>query len=423
MEAVALVDGNNFYASCEQSINPNLRKRPLVILSNNDGCVIARSAEARELRIKMGVPYFKIKERLKELDVVVLSSNYSLYGDMSRRLMNLLKKYCEEIEIYSIDEAFISIRRPNNNDLHPWARALRTHIYQNLCLTITIGIAENKVKAKLANKLAKNFDFSAGIFDLVNINNQNDYLKTIKIENIWGIGNQTYKWLKRKGIKNANEFKEMDSYEVKKKLGITGERIQLELKGYKCLPIKKTNQSKKEIRVSRSFGKSITRLEDLKQALAIYTIKAAEKMRMQNLQTSTVTIFTRTSHYSNLTYHKSSCRNLIEATNSTNIILKAVLELAEEIYHPEYKLAKAGVLMQNLTNCDHLQRSFDNDLSNNDLIKIRTLIRTIDSINRKFKNESITWGITKRTQSWRMKRDLLSSTSTTDIKKIPIIII
>ena len=163
-KAIALIDANNFYASCEQSINPHLRNKPVVILSNNDGCIIARSPEARALKIKMGIPYFKVKERLNRLGVAVLSSNYSLYGDMSKRLMNLLKDYSEEIEIYSIDEAFVSIIRPKDKNLNPWARKVRCLIYQNLGITLTIGIGENKVRAKIANKLAKNIDYSAGIF-------------------------------------------------------------------------------------------------------------------------------------------------------------------------------------------------------------------------------------------------------------------
>ena len=232
MNAIALIDGNNFYASCEQSINPSLRNKPLVILSNNDGCIIARSAEARILKIRMGEPYFKIKERLNKLGVIVLSSNYSLYGDMSKRLMNLLKKNCEKIEIYSIDEAFISIHRPHNNDLSPWGRKLRTLIYQNLGLTITIGIAENKLRAKLANKLAKRINYSAGIFDLGIANNKNSYLKEINVDNIWGIGTQTSRWLKSKGIKNAKELKDMNQHELKKKLGVVGQRIQLELNSF-----------------------------------------------------------------------------------------------------------------------------------------------------------------------------------------------
>ncbi|MBK16988.1 MAG: nucleotidyltransferase [Prochlorococcus sp. SP3034] len=423
MEAIALIDGNNFYASCEQSINPSLRKKPLVILSNNDGCIIARSAEARALGIKMGTPYFKAKKRLNQLGVIVLSSNYSLYGDMSKRLMNLLKKHCEKIEIYSIDEAFVSISRPKDNNLYRWARQLRAFIYQNLGITITIGIGENKVRAKLANKLAKEIDQSSGIFDLANIKNKDNYFKRFRVEDIWGVGNQTSKWLRSKGIKNANEFKEMDEYEVTKKLGVVGKRIQLELKGYKCLSIENIKTQKKEIRVSRSFGKPITRLEDLTQALAIYAITASEKMRLQNLQTSTITIFTRTSHYSNYHYQKSAYKNLVEPTNNTNIILNIVLELAKEIYNREYKLAKAGVLMQNLTSYNYLQKSIHNSFSEEKLLKENNLIKTIDYLNSKFNNKAVSWGIIQRTQNWEMNKNLLSGTSTTNIDKIPTIII
>ena len=423
MDAIALIDGNNFYASCEQSINPALRKKPLVILSNNDGCIIARSPEARVLGIRMGTPYFKAKKKLNQFGVIVLSSNYSLYGDMSKRLMNLLRKHCEKIEIYSIDEAFVSISRPKDNNLYSWARSLRSFIYQNLNITITIGIGENKVRAKLANKLAKEIDDSSGILDLSNIKNQDTYFKRVSVENIWGIGNQTSKWLRSKGIKNAKEFKEMNEHEITKKLGIVGKRIQLELKGYKCLPIENIKNKKKEIRVSRSFGEPITKSEDLNQALAIYAITASKKMRIQNLQTSTIIVFTRTSLYSNDNYQKSAYKNLVEPTNKTTIILKIVLELAKEIYSPEYKLAKAGVLMQNLTSYNYLQKSINNSLYEETSLKEDKLIRTIDSLNSKFDNRAITWGITKRKQNWRMNKNLLSGTSTTNIDEIPIIII
>jgi len=423
MNAIALIDGNNFYASCEQSINPSLRNKPLVILSNNDGCIIARSAEARTLRIKMGEPYFKIKNRLKRLGVIVLSSNYSLYGDMSKRLMNLIKEYCERIEIYSIDEAFISINRPINKDLYPWARELRALTYQNLGLTITIGIGENKLRAKLANNLAKRIKSSAGIFDLANVNNQNSYLKEINIDNIWGVGHQTSKWLRSKGIKNAKELKDMNQYELKKKLGVVGERIQLELKGYQCLPIEDKKKQKKEIRFSRSFSQPITKLEDLKQALAIYAIRASEKMRIQNLQASTITIFARTSHFSNFNYQKSACKKLTEATNNTNIILKIVVELSNQIYHPEYKLAKAGVLMQDLSDFTYCQKSIINYSSTDKSERERDLINVIDSLNNKFKSEVITWGIVNKKQSWSMNRKLLSGISVTNIDKISTITI
>ncbi len=422
-KAIALIDANNFYASCEQSINPHLRNKPVVILSNNDGCVIARSPEARALKIKMGIPYFKAKERLNRLGVSVLSSNYSLYGDMSKRLMNLLKNYSEEIEIYSIDEAFVSILRPKDKSLHPWARKVRCSIYQNLGITLTIGIGENKVRAKIANKLAKNINSSAGIFDLDRIDNENDYLRKISVKNIWGIGKQTSNWLQSKGIKNAKELRDMDQDEIIKKLGVIGKRLQLELKGNQCLPIEIIKKPKKEIQVSRSFGKPITKLEDLTQALAVYAIKASAKMRSQNLKSSTITVFTRTSHYSNHAYQKSAHKNLLNATDNTSTILKIVVALSKEIYTPEYKLSKAGVLMQDLTNCKYLQQSIINDKFQEDSKKSISLMKTIDSLNKKFNNEAITWAIAKKPQEWKMNRNSLSSGSTTNIKKIPNIII
>ena len=423
IKAMALIDANNFYASCEQSINPHLRNKPVVILSNNDGCIIARSPEARALKIKMGIPYFKAKDSLNKLDVAVLSSNYSLYGDISKRLMNLLKNYCEEIEVYSIDEAFVSISRPNDMNLHPWARKLRSLIYQNLGISLTIGIAENKVKAKLANKLAKNIDHSAGIFDLARTKEVSNYLQQISVNEIWGVGKQTSNWLQSKGIKNAEELKDMEENEIVKKLGIVGKRLQLELKGYKCLPIETINKSKKGIQVSRSFGIPITKLEELTQALATYAIKASAKMRSQNLKTSVISVFARTSKYSNQNYQRSAYKKLINATDDTNTILKVVVSLSKEIYNPDYKLSKAGVLMQDLTNCEYLQQSIMDFKSQADIKKSERLMRTIDLLNKRFNNSAITWAITKKTQKWAMNRNLLSRVSTTDIKKIPAIVV
>ena len=215
----------------------------------------------------------------------------------------------------------------------------------------------------------------------------------------------------------------MNQYELKKKLGVVGQRIQLELKGYQCLPIEEKKRQKKEIRISRSFSQPITKLEDLKHALAIYTIRASEKMRLQHLQASAISIFARTSHYSNFPYNKSAYKKLIQATNDTNIILKIVIELSNQIYHPEYKLAKAGVIMQDLSDYNYFQKSIINYSSKDKSEKGTKLIQTIDSLNNKFKNEVITWGIAKKKQSWGMNRKLLSGTSITNINKIPTIII
>ncbi len=300
-----------------------------------------------------------------------------------------------------------------------------TKVIANIPYNITgpIGIAENKVRAKIANNLAKNIDSSAGIFDLARIYNDNDYLRKISVEKIWGIGKQTSNWLQSKGIKNAKEFRDMNEDEIIKKLGIIGKRLQMELKGNKCLPIEIIKKPKKEIQVSRSFGKPITKLEDLTQALAIYAIKASEKMRSQSLKSSAITIFVRTSNYSNHPYQKSAYKKLINATDNTSTILKTVLALSKEIYTPEYKLSKAGVLMQDLTNCKYLQQSIINYESQEESKKSIRLMKTIDSLNKKFNNEVITWAITKKPQEWAMNRNSLSSGSTTDIRKIPNIMI
>jgi len=214
----------------------------------------------------------------------------------------------------------------------------------------------------------------------------------------------------------------MEENEIVKKLGIVGRRLQLELKGYKCLPIEKNKKSKKEIQVSRSFGTPVTKLEDLTQALATHAIKASEKMRSQNLQSSDIRVFARTSKYSSQNYQRSAHRKLTNATDDTNKILKTVVELSKEIYNPEYKFSKAGVLMQDLTNSEYLQQSVINYKSQKVLKKSKNLMKTIDLLNKRFNNNAITWAITKNPQSWKMNKNLLSRSSTTDIEQIPTIV-
>ena len=208
-QATALIDGNNFYVACEQSIDPSISGQPVIVLSNNDGCIIARSPEARLLKIPMGKPYFKVRHELEQLGVVVRSSNYSLYGDMSQRLMNLLKQHSERIEIYSIDEAFAQINRPSNYDRLPWARQLRVLIHQHLGLPIAIGIGATKSQAKLANHLAKTIPKYAGIFDLMATKDQDYWLRAIDVENVWGVGKQLARWCRMRGINNAQQLRDM----------------------------------------------------------------------------------------------------------------------------------------------------------------------------------------------------------------------
>ena len=263
---IALIDGNNFYTACEEILDPSIKNKAVVILSNNDSCIISRNAKARSIGIKMGEPYFKVRDKLNRNKVVVRSSNYSLYGDISQRMMSLLKANCFEIEIYSIDEAFATIIKSNDNDLISWARSLRELIHQNLGITIAIGIGSNKLHAKLANHIAKRVSGQAGIFYLDADKNPNIWMNSIDIENVWGVGKSLSKWFKKKGVKTALDLKYMSTNELKARYGILGEKLQLELKGKKCYPIINRSPPKKETTVSSSFGRPIRDIKDLKQA-------------------------------------------------------------------------------------------------------------------------------------------------------------
>ncbi|KGG12630.1 MULTISPECIES: Y-family DNA polymerase [Prochlorococcus] len=419
--AIVLIDANNFYAACEQVFDPSLVERPLVILSNNDGCVIARNAKARQLGVLMGQPYFKIRATLERLDVAVRSSNYALYGDMSQRLMTLLKIHCEEIEVYSIDEAFGEINRPPNKNLFPWARQLRANIYQSLGLPISIGIGINKGQAKLANHLAKTITNYAGIFDLENASNKEAFFESIAIEDVWGIGKKLAHWCRIKGIHNARQLRDMPSSELKAKCGVVGIRLQKELQGYTCVPLSVYPSAKQETCVSRSFSKPITKIEELRQAIATYVVRAGEKLRKQNQYAGSITVFTRTSNYTKNFYSQSATRQLYLHSNDTAVLLRVSLDLVERIFCPYHKLIKAGVIMQNLTRNDHLQLHLLKQQKPQKYLQRERLMSVIDHLNQLYGNGTIQWAACGVSRHWEMRRQNLSPAATTRLKDIPIV--
>ncbi|WP_269623136.1 Y-family DNA polymerase [Prochlorococcus marinus] len=420
--AIALIDSNNFYAACEQSIDPSTHGRPLVVLSNNDSCIIARNAAARQLGISMGQAYFKIRHKLKTLDVEIRSSNYALYGDMSQRLMNLIKANCEEVEVYSIDEAFVKVQRPSNHDLKFWAQQLRELIYQNLSLPIAIGIGSTKSQAKLANYIAKTMSDYAGIFDLEVAVNQDDWLEKIAIENVWGVGKKLAYWCRSQGVNNVKQFRDMPKNLLKTKFGITGIRLQHELKGKTCLELSTKPIAKKEICVSRSFSHPITNIKDLRQAIAIHTIRASQKLRSQKLQANTITIFTRTSHYTSTFYSQSASQHLNIASNDTQLLLSASLNLTKQIFHSNRLLMKAGVIMQNLLSEDSLQLNLFSKYSAEHKLRQECLMKVIDRLNKRYGQNTINWAICGANKDWEMCRKHLSASATTRFKEIPIVI-
>ncbi len=414
-------DANNFYASCEQMIDPSLKGKGVVILSNNDGCIISRSSEVRKIGIPMGKPYFKLKEKLNHLNIEVRSSNYELYGDISNRLMNILRDNCEELEVYSIDEAFASIKRPEDQNLHPWAKYLRALVYQNIGIPISIGIGNNKVLSKIANHIAKKIERNAGIFDIAIIRNQDEYLNLIEIEKVWGVGRKMSKWFKQRGITNARELRDMPIEELKYKFGVVGIRLQKELKGEICIPIISNPSARKQICVSRSFSYPISSIEDLRHAIGNYVVIASEKLRKYNQLSSEITIFTSSAVSSNNYFTKNATTKLDVASNDSLTMLRKSLPLTQKIFVPYQKLTKAGVIMTKLQSNKYQQKILFKSQNTKGDLQLECLNKTIDSINRKYGNNTLTWGASVIGKYWYPRRKKLSKFKTTCLENIPIV--
>ncbi len=419
--SIALIDSNNFYAACEQSIDPSIARRPLVILSNNDGCIIARNAEAKCLGISMGEPYFKVRHKLKSLGVEIRSSNYALYADMSQRLMNILKDNCEEIEVYSIDEAFAKITSSYNCNLSSWASQLREIIYQNLGLAISIGIGASKVQSKVANYLAKTTATHAGIFNMENIENKDKWLEKVPIEKVWGIGRNLSHWCQIQGIQNALQLRDMPSNIIRKKMGVTGIRLQQELKGEQSLNLSIESIKKKETCVSKSFSHPVTRIEELRQAIATDVIIASEKLRRQKQYASKLTIFTRTSLYTPFFYSQSATACLVLPSNNSKVLLSTALDLTEKVFKPNYLFMKAGVIMQNLLSQEYLQLNLFSNNNPEELLKQEHLMKRIDYLNKRYGRNTIQWAACGINQNHSNGQKYLSPLKTTQLQEIPIV--
>ncbi|CAI8209340.1 MAG: DNA polymerase IV 1 [Prochlorococcus marinus str. MIT 9313] len=418
----ALIDGNNFYASCEQSLDASLIGRPLVVLSNNDGCIVARSSEARALGISMGTPYFKVRHKLDRLGVVVRSSNYALYGDMSQRLMSLLEAHCEELEIYSIDEAFAYINGPSDDNLKPWARHLRAQVHRNLGLPIAIGLGASKGQAKLANHLAKAIPAHAGVFNLLTASDPDTWLESVAIENVWGIGRKLAHWCRLRGVTNARQLRDMPRSQLHARCGVVGIRLQRELQGHACLPLALAPTSKQETCVSRSFSRPIANLEELRQAIATYVVRASEKLRRQQQRAGTLTLFTRTSPFAPSFYSQAATIQLDLPSNDTAILLAAALPLVERIYRPHRRLNKAGVLMQNLQSADHLQQHLLVAVHADEQHRRDRLMNTIDRLNHRYGSGTVGWAVCGMQPGWSMRRHQLSRAATTRLNDVPLVL-
>lgn len=424
----ALVDGNNFYCSCERVFQPRLQKVPLIVLSNNDGCAVARSEEAKALGIKMGHPWFQIRHLEKSAGLVALSANFPLYGDMSMRMMRLAAELGEAQEIYSIDECFLGLQGIPN--VTQRARDIRAKILQWIGIPTCVGIGQTKTLAKLANHIAKDAERKPGsypsrlaqICNLAELNErQRTYLFGItSVSEVWGIGQRISQQLREAGIKTVQDFMQLDPATVKKRFSVAVERTWRELHGQSCIELETIAVPKKEIAHTRTFGQPVRDLQPLTEAITHFTSCAAEKLRKQQSVATSILVFIQTSkHRSGPQYSRSITVPLIRATSNTSILLSASLRGLKTIYKPGYDFTKAGIILMDLTSTAIEQIELDFCSSMPD--KTDQLMQTIDRINDQFGKGTIVYGcagIGKHT--WTMNQQRRTCDYTTNLQGMPI---
>ena len=415
-----LADCNSFYASCERVFNPKLEKKPVVVLSNNDGCIIARTTEAKALGIKMGEPLFKAKDIIKKHGVKVFSSNYTLYGSMSNRVMRTLERFFPDIEIYSIDEAFMEISNLKNiGNYTEYTMKIQKIILKWIGIPISIGIGETKTLAKIANHIAKNNPKTKGVFNIADVKDKKSILKRIKVEEIWGIGNKLSKILIKNNIYNAYDFIRQDNGWIRKNINILGLKTKMELEGVSCYNLENNFKSRKSCCVSRSFGKKISLLKDMREAISTYISRAAKKIRNEKLIANNIHLYIKTSPFNRNKkqyYANSILISLDKPTNDTITLNKKVLSNLNKIFKPGFLYQKAGVILSGLE-----PDGLDLNLFGKTNKKKEKLMNAYDFINQKYGEDSIQIASEGTQKRWLMKKNKCSSNFTTNFKDLLIV--
>lgn len=409
----AVVDCNNFYVSCERVFNPALNGKPVVVLSNNDGCIIARSNEAKALGIKMGVPAFRIAEFLHQNQVAVYSSNYALYGDLSHRVMNVLEQFTPELEIYSIDEAFLNLAGLPVH-LEEYARKIRATVLKNVGIPVSVGIGPTKVLAKTANHYAKKVPENQGIYVLDSPAKIDEALKLFAIDEVWGIGRQYSKLLKSIGVQTAWDFIQLQDGWVKKRMTVVGLRVKKELEGVSCLEMELIPTAKKVICTSRSFGESQTELEPIREAVATYAARCGEKLRRQHSYAGMLMVFIHTNGFkaNEPQYERNFVCKLPVPTNNTMELIRYALFALEAIYRKGYRYKKAGVLVLDIVPENQVQGALFDRV---DRPKHAAVMKTLDAINSKYGRDTLKVAAqgTGKDKKWRLRQEKLSPSYTT----------
>jgi DNA polymerase V len=394
----ALVDCNNFYASCERVFQPRLEGRPVIVLSNNDGCVIARSNEAKKLGIDMGVPYFRIRPVVERHQVAVRSSNYELYGDMSQRVMQTLMHMTSDVEVYSIDEAFCDLSGFRHLDLGQYAWDLKNTVKRWTGLPVGVGVGPTKTLAKLANNAAKKAD---GVVVLDSDAITTALLAMTPVRDIWGIGRQHDKLLECYGIRTAYEFAHARDSWIRKHMHVTGLRTAQEPRGVPCIALEEQPTPKKNITVSRMFGSPITALADLEEAIATYAARAAEKLRRERLYANTMLVFFHTSPFKEGFIGASCAFTLPRATHYTPDLIHYAIAAVRQEYRPGNAYIKAGLILSELTDpLGQQQTLFNPDTDDRKL----AVMRALDTVNRQWGRNTLFYAGSGIDKPWRTRR-------------------
>ncbi len=415
----ALVDCNNFYTSCEKLFRPDLKHTPIVVLSNNDGCVVARSKEAKALGIKMAVPLFQIQEQIQQYGIQTFSSNYALYADLSSRVMRTLEDLAPRVEVYSIDEAFLDLSAMESLlPLQDFATQIKDTIAQWIGLSVCVGIAPTKTLAKLANHAAKKYPATAGVVDLTAHERQQKLLALTPVNDIWGVGRNNTKRLNALGIYNALELANSSAKNIRQQFSVMLERTVLELNGESCIELEALTATKQQIICSRSFGQGITTLVQMREAVAQYTARAAEKLRGEKQQAKVLTLTIHTSRFKAESDHytNSTTGALLIASSDTRELNLLAQHLLKRIWRDGYRYSKASVMLSDFHSDTIYQPSLFDDVASRQ--HSRQLMNVLDEIQRKGLGK-IFLARQGLNNSWAMKREHLSPAYTTQWADLP----
>jgi DNA polymerase V len=412
----ALVDCNNFYASCERVFRPDLIGKPVVVLSNNDGCVIARSNEAKSIGVPMGAPAFENEELFKKHHVHVFSANFALYGDMSQRVMNILYEYTPEIEIYSIDEAFLDLTGFEKFNLQAYGQEMQCRVTKWIGIPISIGIAPTKALAKVANRVAKKYPSNTkNVYFIDSEEKRIKALKWVKIEDVWGIGEQHSKRLKSLNVNTAFAFTQLNDSWVRKNLSVMGLRLKQDLQGISTLDLEEF-QAKKNIATTRSFEKNYTELEQLKERVTTFAVTCAEKLRKQKSCCNAMMVFIHTNGFRKELpqYSRNIIVKLPFPTNSGIELARFAVEALERIFKNGFSYKKAGVMVMDFSQENKTQLKF----FENSNPKHIPLMQSLDKINNMFGQQKVKLASQDLKRMWKMRQEKLSPRYTTNLNEI-----